>query len=704
MHICLKKASSQATQTCAVSWQFFFGPTAERAVEGDHAIVHRKVALARNHTIAYISSSRRMATLQGLIDSDPENLTKLAKLMHSVHSPALALNELGFANHPSAAIIGNYRDPMHMKIVYHADPATLFRCAPDWSDLIPPSNPDLFAIQDSNGTGGKADGDNLDPRDEKSSALVAYQGESSRSQEIVRRYILQSMKVWLRDDQDKIAAENCRFVYSFPFCPAAIKSLGIIFDNTALKRSLSQSGVLFAQILRTGVGDIKVPHPNDFNRSNLAVVFLEVTKFDQVADSVMVRSDPIHIDASIPEPVTTGSSTPFVLCLDAFPLDTLMKMRRWEVEPELNVSIKLADGMDPDIYGTPYCSKLLADLLAEGSFFLQGNSEGFDVKQSILTDMRNRGLTEQDDNAGWALTSDGRCAVSVSYLLKKRQKVVRIRSGISLQDMETVELLIQMQNDKWKPELVDGKKSDIAKKFYVHDESEKIWYQPGGKDSVCREYLILLLTASSHLQPVPHLQPTEVYLKLLGKETKSKKRKSTLLFVGDEDIWFDEQLAKPSSRRVTAVEKKPRKTLLESRDGLLIQALAEPAALVLCSQPIVVVLQIPQTAVLQQLQQASYPQDLLQLAQEQVRMIQSQSLAIRLAHLHRRHLQRLDQIILAVPNLNPRVRSKVRREGIVILNTGELSDSHLPKLDGNALAPVMRVMARHIAQRQDQAM
>ncbi|CAL1151042.1 unnamed protein product [Cladocopium goreaui] len=589
-----------------------------------------------------------MATLQGLIDSDPENLTKLAKLMHSVHSPALALNELGFANHPSAAIIGNYRDPMHMKIVYHADPATLFRCAPDWSDLIPPSNPDLFAIQDSNGTGGKADGDNLDPRDEKSSALVAYQGESSRSQEIVRRYILQSMKVWLRDDQDKIAAENCRFVYSFPFCPAAIKSLGIIFDNTALKRSLSQSGVLFAQILRTGVGDIKVPHPNDFNRSNLAVVFLEVTKFDQVADSVMVRSDPIHIDASIPEPVTTGSSTPFVLCLDAFPLDTLMKMRRWEVEPELNVSIKLADGMDPDIYGTPYCSKLLADLLAEGSFFLQGNSEGFDVKQSILTDMRNRGLTEQDDNAGWALTSDGRCAVSVSYLLKKRQKVVRIRSGISLQDMETVELLIQMQNDKWKPELVDGKKSDIAKKFYVHDESEKIWYQPGGKDSVCREYLILLLTASSHLQP----------------------------------MWMQ----------------------ISYRDGLLIQALAEPAALVLCSQPIVVVLQIPQTAVLQQLQQASYPQDLLQLAQEQVRMIQSQSLAIRLAHLHRRHLQRLDQIILAVPNLNPRVRSKVRREGIVILNTGELSDSHLPKLDGNALAPVMRVMARHIAQRQDQAM
>lgn len=128
--------------------KLFFCPTAEREVEGDHAIVHRKVALARNHTIAYVSLARRMSTIQRLIDSEPSNLTKLAALMQRAHSPALVLSQLGLNHHPSAALIASYRDAMHAKIVYHADPATMFRCAPDWSDLIPPANPDTGAIQD----------------------------------------------------------------------------------------------------------------------------------------------------------------------------------------------------------------------------------------------------------------------------------------------------------------------------------------------------------------------------------------------------------------------------------------------------------------------------------------------------------------------------------------------------------------------------
>ena len=133
---------------CRFLAKLYFCPTAERAVEGDHAIVHRKVALARNHTMAYISLSRRMVTVQNLIDRDPENLTRLAEIMQKVHSPGLILTQLGLANHPSTALINNYRDPMHMKIVYHADPATLFQSAPDWSDLIPPGTTDVFEIQD----------------------------------------------------------------------------------------------------------------------------------------------------------------------------------------------------------------------------------------------------------------------------------------------------------------------------------------------------------------------------------------------------------------------------------------------------------------------------------------------------------------------------------------------------------------------------
>lgn len=380
-----------------------------------------------------------------------------------------------------------------------------------------------------------------------------YQGESSRSQELVRRYILQSMKVWLQEDQEKAAAENCRFVYSFPFCAMAIKSLQRLLETSTLRNSLSQKGVLFAQFLRSGVDDIKVPNRNAFKRTNWAVSFLEVTKFDQAGEDSETGTGAGD----------STSSAPFILCLEALPLDTLMKMRRWQVEPDLSVSVKILDGMDSELYGTSHCSALLTQLLAHGDFFLQGNDEELEVRQSILTDMANKGLAEQHENTGWSLTSAGKDIVSVSYILKQRQKVVRIRKDVSIDDMETIELLLQLQMNGWKSEAVQGKESvsHVAKSSYIHGE-EKIWYQIQDKEAVCREYLRLLLTASTHLQPVPHLQPASVYLKMLGKEPSSRKRRGSMIFLDDEDIWFDESIVKSSSRTAgaRASKKRPRKS------------------------------------------------------------------------------------------------------------------------------------------------
>ena len=137
-----------SAKLCRFLARLCFCPTAERAVEGDHAIVHRKVALARNHTMAYISLSRRMVTVQNLIDEDPENLTRLAAIMQKTHSPALILTQLGLANHPSTAYLTNYRDPLHMSIVYRSDGPTMFQSG---LDLVPPDTTDatgVFEIQD----------------------------------------------------------------------------------------------------------------------------------------------------------------------------------------------------------------------------------------------------------------------------------------------------------------------------------------------------------------------------------------------------------------------------------------------------------------------------------------------------------------------------------------------------------------------------
>ena len=83
-----------------------------------------------------------MNYLRSATADNPQMLMKLASFYDSVHSPARALSALGLQNHPSTAHIAHYRDPMHMKIVYHADPRTMYQREQSWPDVAPPRPPD----------------------------------------------------------------------------------------------------------------------------------------------------------------------------------------------------------------------------------------------------------------------------------------------------------------------------------------------------------------------------------------------------------------------------------------------------------------------------------------------------------------------------------------------------------------------------------
>ena len=73
--------------------------------------------------------------MKTLVESEPEFLKTLADFLEKVHSPHLVDKELGLTDHPSMSRITNYRDPLHGKIVYQADPLTLYRAAPAWQDV-----------------------------------------------------------------------------------------------------------------------------------------------------------------------------------------------------------------------------------------------------------------------------------------------------------------------------------------------------------------------------------------------------------------------------------------------------------------------------------------------------------------------------------------------------------------------------------------
>ena len=111
--------------------------------------IHKSIALAPNHSLAFVSLRRRMKEIESLLETRPALLLSLARDLDKSRSPALVLSHLGLSSHPSTVHITDRRDPMHGKIVYHADSFTLYTMQPppvlpaDHGEGPPPAPPPL---------------------------------------------------------------------------------------------------------------------------------------------------------------------------------------------------------------------------------------------------------------------------------------------------------------------------------------------------------------------------------------------------------------------------------------------------------------------------------------------------------------------------------------------------------------------------------
>lgn len=103
-----------------------FAYTAERLVEGSHAMVHRAVMPAPSHSAPYVSFSKRVGEIRAALGDGTEALAAFAQLLHMARSPAKALKQLNLSDHPSCRHVKSNRDPIHWKIVYRCDPYSLY--------------------------------------------------------------------------------------------------------------------------------------------------------------------------------------------------------------------------------------------------------------------------------------------------------------------------------------------------------------------------------------------------------------------------------------------------------------------------------------------------------------------------------------------------------------------------------------------------
>ncbi|CAE7354391.1 unnamed protein product [Symbiodinium sp. CCMP2592] len=405
--------------------RLYFCPVAERAVEGDHAQVHKKIALARNHTAAYVSLARRMRSIRDAIAADPNMLDTLAGYHDQVHSGPRALQALGLAHHPSAAYIKHYRDPMQLKIIYHCDPATMFQPAlkivspdpptqpPHAKALLPP--PDEGQSQDPQASQrpemlplrriiGKKAGPALMPPAADSTDQVAAAAETLQLERptacepdsVLRHYILQAMSVMLEENTGAVDS-----AYSVPFAEEALRSLGFVSlvnseKDESRERSLdlnrmAMRGHVFLQLVRKALGRVVLPEATGLNQHDWAVNFLEVQGVHEITDAsyeVNVGSSPICLTS------LEQNLTPVVLSLEALPLESLLGLRLWKQRPRLHYKFVAPDmnADDAKLYASTACESLLPDLLAGGPFSLQGQDSMYRDKSKLLGLLLSQGF------------------------------------------------------------------------------------------------------------------------------------------------------------------------------------------------------------------------------------------------------------------------------------------------------------------------
>ena len=386
--------------------------------------------------------------------------------------------------------------------------------------------------------------------------------------DVFKSHVQKSLTTLLEEGSEGIKSSLEGQVLSARLTPAVLETLTFLRDDvvgsgiesaagigTAIAR-LSRGGWTFFQLVRKGVSDIVTP-------LNLRLVF---NKSDWAIQPMAVLAGNKHSQTMTVSSVDDARNV--VLCLDALPLEVLLRLYKWETQPELQYflpEVSLFESLSkPDADAVSKALPvLLADLLAEGGFFLQGGDSDFKVKSSMLQAMQAHELVCCSEGRAWQLTERGKNSVKIGQVVGNYKRVVRPRD-IALVDMEVAELMLTLRTQGWRHEMVHPKRCTAEP--YVFETGAKVWYHDVGKESVSKQYLLLLATAEEHKRPVPHFASQRVCDELLGKESASrpplKRSGDKLVFLENDELWVDESTLAPLKKKRQVRSSKATKQLV----------------------------------------------------------------------------------------------------------------------------------------------
>ena len=263
---------------------------------------------------------------------------------------------------------------------------------------------------------------------------------------------------------------------------------------------------------------------------DLAIALHRTLCIDKAIGQVVLECVPAHLASKIMDGLNLSLGA-MVLTPRLLPMSSFKSACRWAVKSDLLLRIEddaLAKAGAPveDLDKSCLAELLHELIIGSGSSGTRGKLviDVGDCKRDqflgLLNAMHTAGLVSrfqvEHEEAVWSLTDTGMSTIQAGMTVADRVSMM-IPRDLPFAELTLFELFKHLEGHGFVCRMARSRKevkTVRATFFDVGDpKSEKLWWMMefDTMDRICRDYLVLLLTASDHKKAVPHLASRGVY-------------------------------------------------------------------------------------------------------------------------------------------------------------------------------------------------
>lgn len=520
-------------------------PIVERRIEGKHAASSKEVKRAPHHSCPYVSLLHRASEIKAALKAQPEFITPLAGKIMKARSGLAAVKLLNLDCHPYAQNGQHCRDPTYTKIVYHADSHVKY-CM---------SQPQLFMDKP--------------PPGEQHLPLAMQSHEKHLKHELAKKHAVAKFQ--------EVSAQNTFF--SMPVSSGALKVLKALLvprhrTGFAPENALTQgpaalaldgdvdfsqqfcltqldSGptvpdklkqLVFWKLMdtRSAARARREKVEGEYSLTGcLAVTAHSVLHLHPEARELTVSLAPMNLTAA------SCDQVPLVFNPMNMTLEDLENVRVWSQTKE------------PIVYTFKfqYLHQLPKETLTQVPVLLQklmDRPHGIHLGKpsqsmaALVACLCKDGLiedTELTSSAGTSFTlkklsEKGVELVEPCVVLGQSHKLCQRVHDADPLTKSTYEVLLDLEASGFKLKALSKKEVGKKKKNPFTLGAPPEFFSKEGTPTISHFYLVCLLLAEKHGQPVPHFQHDKVYKQLLGlcddgTENKRTRKPKQLCIIGE---------------------------------------------------------------------------------------------------------------------------------------------------------------------------